>query len=274
MRDATHEEGASKKKKRRPCQRCGNFAKRARLGDRRWCLDCLKRADPIERDRITAGSLASATFALAARAAPRLLVPALGYALLTAVLQHQFAESPVASLLGTVLGFVWAIGLVSMRIDLALAIVEGRPLPPMGELVAAVTRRFGSIFRLQLMCSLAVLGWSLLLVVPGIMRALDLMLAPEMLVLEGHEETSVAMNESTVRVRGHRMTLALTSMIVLGAPMALIVAVGFLRLGPEVQMGMSVLLSLCITVSQFASSALYFKLRWAAALEKLAPSST
>ena len=263
-------EAAPKKKKKRACERCGNFARRARLGGRRWCLECLDRCDPIERGPIDVGSLVAATLSLASRAAPRLLVPALVYALLLAVIDLQLGVEASASLLGMLLGGLWGIVVLSLRVDLAMAVVEGRPLPETGALFAAAGRRFGALFGLQFVTGLVVGAWSLLLVIPGIVRGLDLTLAPAIFLLEDGHGVSLSMSESTARMRGSRVTAMLAGAVLMGVPMVAIVAGLGLFPMTEVRVGAVLLLHLMLTFIPFVSMALYVKLRWAAAREKLA----
>jgi hypothetical protein len=260
-----------KRKKARPCERCGNFGKRARLGERRWCLECLDRCDPIEREPIGVVSLASATLALAMRSAPRLLVPTLAFGIVVAVIDLQFEASAATTAVGAVLGGLWGLVAVSLRVDAAMSVVEGRVLPSMGELFAAAGRRMGGLFRLQLMSTFVVAAWSLLLVIPGIMRALDLALAPAIFVLEREGEVSAAMSESTARMRGHRMTVMLASLLVLTGPLVVVMLVAALLPSPETQAGATIVLNVCMTFAWFTYMALYLKLRWAAARAKLAP---
>lgn len=264
-------EGAPKKK-RRPCERCGNFSKRARLGDRRWCLECLDRCDPIECQAPTVGSLASATLGLSARAAPRLLVPALAYALLVAAIDLQLERGAGATLLGALIGGVWGIVAISLRVDLATAIVEGRALPSVGELFGSAARRFGGLFRLQFVSSLVVSAWTFLLFVPGIMRALDLALAPAIFLLEDRHAVTIAMSESTARMRGYRMMLVVASFLILGLPLIAVGTIAALLPSPEVRVGVTILVHLVMTFAGFQAMGLYLKLRWAAARQKLTPS--
>ncbi len=262
-----------KKKKRKPCPRCGNFAKTAKLGARRLCVECLDRCDPIEREPILVTTLLSGGVALMARSSGGwipIVVPmvvaqvALGVALPDG--------SAINFIVGSVVGVVAALLAASMRGDLSDAVVSGTPLPGVGDLLSRALSRGWTLFVGYLLMSFTVGLYSLLLVVPGILRALDLQLTLPIQVLEG-ASPSESLRLSTERMQGFRATSFFTSLVAVVPVTALLLALALGAGNPLVTIAVLTLVHLSGHLVPFITMALYLKLRWRAAHEKLAPTT-
>jgi hypothetical protein len=97
-----------------------------------------------------------------------------------------------------------------------------------GAAVSAVGQRLGALLGTRFFSNLLTLLYSLLLVVPGVMKALSLTLAMPIALHEG-ADANAAMAASTARMEGHRWT-ALFAYCLAGAPF-LVLLLALLCLG-------------------------------------------
>jgi hypothetical protein len=262
-----------KKKKRKPCPRCGNFAKTTKLGARRLCVECLDRCDPIEREPILVTTLLSGGVALMARSSGGWIPIVVPMVVAQVALAVAFPDEG-GPLIGGAVGVVATLIASSVRGELSDAVVSGTPLPAAGELLSRALARGWALFVGYLLMSFTVGLYSLLLVVPGILRALDLQLTLPIQVLEG-TSPSESLRLSTERMQGFRATSFLTSLVVV-VPVVLLLGMLFFALGTGndiLTIAVQTLVHLSGHLVPFITMALYLKLRWRAAREKLAPTT-
>jgi hypothetical protein len=262
---------APKKKRKKPCARCGDFAKTAKLGERRLCLACLDRCDAIEREPLLITDLLRASAVLAWRTSKSWFPIGLAIAIAQAAVAIAGSNTPGGSIAELILGTVGLLLMSSVRADASAAVLAGGPPPSPTVLVGRMGPRWTPLFTSWVVTQFDVGLRSLLFVVPGIVRYCDLVLGMPIVVLEGRGGLD-ALRESTERMRGSRLTLALTNVVAFTPILAFLLLARPITFGEEaprpVQLGV---LYLALMLLPFIPTALYFKLRWQAARAKLAP---
>lgn len=183
-----------------PCPRCGTYAELRWHGRRELCEDCIERVKhPIETTPVTAGEILSGTTQL------------LGAVGLPALLVTVLIQLPAAALIasgdaGTVLTALY--GLVSIFgtgvvIDLALQHIDREKKI---RIVAAARVALGSwlgLIAAGLISGLIVMVFALLLIVPGILKALSYAIVYP-LVVAGDAGGVDSLALSKERMKGHR----------------------------------------------------------------------
>lgn len=205
-----------------PCARCGNFAPLSSKYGPALCATCIERSvDPVQKRAFDFAGLLSGTASLTRRIGPlgALLVVLAGAPI--TVLTH-FVELPLAA---TNLYDVFVLMPVQMMIVyMAFQLVVLRAeRPSLSEAARRVASRYGALLAAAFVSGIVIVLFLLLLVVPGIVKALSLALVMPIALLEGADASS-AMSKSTARMRGHRLAL-LAGYLVALVPLLLAVVV-------------------------------------------------
>lgn len=205
--DEAPADAPKKKKKLRPCERCGNFAKRRMILGHRLCAECAGKAlHPAAEGEMTAGDLLSSTLTLTGVIA----VPAMGIAIVPHVLEAiarvalRSAELDPGDV-DVVAGIARVLpgpAVTASTMLLAWRAIQREPLEP----GSAITQGLGAWFAMlltQIVAGLSVGLYWLLLVIPGILRTLDVFVAQPVTLLEGRGPGE-SMYESVARMKPFR----------------------------------------------------------------------
>ena len=218
------------------CPRCGTFAELRRWIGRDWCRKCYERLQPAKKTGLVR-PLARDTW----RVTRRIALPA-ALVMLVAASPYWFLSGMPPGALRTTLHGVWFFAMTPawlVVLDLAL---QARLSPTRVRLASAldrIPRLSGRLLVLRLVKWLQIIGAGLACGVPGLVRALSLFVAEPALVAGG-EGVFAALEESSRRMRGHRIAvLALAWLLWLPQRLAtvLIVVVGqeFVDLGAPLE---------------------------------------
>ena len=200
---------ASKKKQKKPvekrpargpkCPRCEKHADLFWHGRRELCQACIDAVrTPLETEPITFGSLVRGTLDLVKRVGVHALA-------ITLLFQLPLTAITVTSEAGTAIAVAWAfVALIAMGmiIDVALQHVTDGRVSMGGAIRRALGVYIGLLFA-ALVSQILVLAFALLLVVPGIMRALSYAIVFP-LILDGDATSTDALGVSKERMKGHR----------------------------------------------------------------------
>lgn len=196
-----------KAKPLRACERCGNFAKRTNVLDRRLCAECRdKTLHPAALGPITAGALLSGTTSLVGSiflplvlvcGFPSVLLFAIGLAGSGADVDPRAFEA-LDTIVPAFLGPLTS----GLAIRIAWGAIRNEP-PAFGTHATAALAGYGRLFVTQLVVGISIFAWSLALIIPGILRTLDTVVALEIAVVE-ERSASDSMGESVARMREHR----------------------------------------------------------------------
>jgi hypothetical protein len=155
------------------CDRCGDFGSLTDVSGRRLCAECAEKAlHPIVREAPTLRNVIAGVVELTRAVAPR----AIGFTLLAqlpAAALDQLGMPPVVGVIARWLAYSLS-GLVTMH--LAHQYVHDGKARTAAAVDAAI-RRYLDIFFVRLRIGFTVGFYSLLLLVPGILKSLDLKIA-------------------------------------------------------------------------------------------------
>lgn len=212
---------ASKKKAKKKaaegprCPRCSARAELFWHGRRELCQACIDALrTPLETDPITFGSLVRGVVGLAKRVG-------ISAVLITVAFQLPLVALTLWSEVGPAVGTVWVfVALLGngMVIDLALQHVTDERTSVTAALRTAGRAYIGLLFA-AFVSSLVVGVFMLLLVVPGILRALSYAIVLP-LIIDGDASSTDALTLSKERMKGHRWPAFLAFAAVYVAPAA------------------------------------------------------
>ena len=196
----TEPAGAAGASERTPCERCGDFAELVDYDGHRLCADCMSRLSEIERTPPTAGNLLSDT----ARVLGRVGLPAALIVMcfdLPVVLLEVFVPD-LPALVSTLWGATVSIIGSGAVLGLAHRAIRGEAAD-VGAALSRAGERASGLIGANFLSSIVVLLYSLLLIVPGIVRGLSLALVLPIALHEG-TDGNTALRASTDRMMGHR----------------------------------------------------------------------
>lgn len=207
------------------CERCGTFAPLSSKYGPALCAECIERtAHPIVQTPSGVGDLVRGVFQLArAIGLPGAVVVTLAGLPMSLI---EFAVPGIPFVVSNLWGFI--VGTAAEMVVLHLswqAITSREQRASTGAALSAVGRRFGALLGTRFISNLVTLLFSLLLIVPGVMKAMSLAIAMPITLHEGSDASS-AMASSTARMRGHRME-AFLAFCVTGAPLFLLIVAIF-----------------------------------------------
>lgn len=264
-----------KKRRKKPCARCGDFAKTAKLGERRLCAACLDRCDELHSQPISIASLLTGGRQVLTRTGLGPFGTAIALVALGLWMQVELilvGVDPFTALAGLTL-YLGVAGAFSQLLLLHAWHAQLRDegagyLTLLGRTLDGMPRYL--LMALHVLFS--VLPRLLLFVVPGVVRSAELALAPPILVLEGRTPTE-ALEESIARTRSTWGTYLAAIWVVL-TPVSLFQMM--LRQGDEPYFTLGVGAG-AHAVTQLLppaiALALHTKLRWQQARGKLEPVS-
>jgi len=204
----------------RACERCGNYAPLSAKYGPELCAECIERtAHPIVRSGTSVGDLLSGVFQLlrAVGLPAAILVTLAGLPI--ALLEYAVPELPF--FVSSLWGFFVTTSFDMVVLHLAWqAIVRREQRVAIGEAFSAVGRSLGTLLGVRFVANLVTLLFTLLLIVPGVMKAMSLLLVMPIAL---HENNGDAMSSSTQRMQGHRMN-AFIACCVAAAPLLLAVS--------------------------------------------------
>lgn len=200
-----------------PCPRCGTYVEKLRWhGRRELCESCVERVKhPIEKEPVTAGAILSGTGRL------------FGAVGLRAVLVTLAVQLPAAALIlsgdsGTVLlvlyGLVQLFG-TGVVIDLALQHLDREEKISLGGAARVALGSWLGLIAAGLISGLIIFVFALLLVVPGIVKALSYAIVYP-LVVAGDAGGVDSLALSKERMHGHRTQAFIAYAVVMLAPVA------------------------------------------------------
>ncbi len=196
------------------CPRCGKRRPLMWHGRRELCAQCIDRVKhPIETSPANSGEILRGT----GRLLRDVGVPC---ALVAVAFQLPLAALTVWSEAGATIGLFWApVSLVAtgVIIDFALSHVDDRPLRIGPSLGVALRAWVGLLFA-AIISELMVAIFTLLLVVPGILRALSYAIVFP-LIIDGDARSTDALAVSQARMKGHRGAAFLAYLVVLVPPL-------------------------------------------------------
>lgn len=203
------------------CPRCGDFAPLLALGPEgglRLCRACIGHMPALASEPVRVGSLVRGAFEVAWKVAP-------------VYLPLRLALSPIeiaareAGGMGLRMAIDATLGLVLLPILFSLS---ERSLDdvPIGVAVTRALKRVPSYIGTSLVVGVEVLLRLVLLVVPGILRALDLMLAGPLVVLD-QKDSRDAIDTSTAWMSGKRGVAAGTLLLLFLLGMVVSMTAGF-----------------------------------------------
>ncbi len=209
-------EGASA---RTPCQRCGTYAVLVDYDGHRICEDCIARLSELERTPPTVGNLLAGSLWVLTRIGP-VAALVLAVAELPIVLL-ELAVPDLPTLVSTGWGATVSVLAQGLVLHLAQRAIRGEPMD-FGRAFRRVSEAGGNLIFSNLLAGLHVFVFTLLLIVPGIVRGLSLALV---LPIALHEDarSSDVLRASTDRMKGHRLT-ALAAYFVWGSGWLLVLA--------------------------------------------------
>lgn len=186
------------------CDRCGDFAELTSYGESWLCTPCVGRLPAIQREPPTFVNVLVGSLTVFVRILPSAwaitLVVNLPYTVITSLY-------PAQGTLGVVLpGLAYGstVGMLATGAILLMAhrAIQGEKAEPVHCLNIAA-KRWVRVFSANLVAGLLVAAYSLLFLVPGIVKNFSLFLALP-IVLHEDVSTTEALDESTRRMRGHR----------------------------------------------------------------------
>jgi hypothetical protein len=207
------------------CPRCGDYAALQQSWSRAWCHACLARRDPIELEPPSVTSLLSGALRLSWQigwGAP-LLMFALAVPPLWA--KSWLLPGTLVATAGELVyhSFVALFGIAAV-VRLGFLRVVDPARASFGAACAHVLRRYPRVVLANSIALVRMLLYGLLLVVPGIVRALDYALVVPIAV---NEELSVthALDRSIARMRGRRIMYLASTTLARIAPLLLFFAI-------------------------------------------------
>jgi hypothetical protein len=185
-----------------PCDRCGTFAPLTRKFGPPLCAACVERAiPPLVRDPADLQGLLRGVLALLGSVGWRAALVAVALEVPFVALEAVARDLPF--MVNQLYGFL--VGTVAEGVALHLAWQATAPgvSPSVGRAVRRVMSRYGSILGTRFLVSLQVVLYTLLLVVPGVLKALSLTLALPLAVTE-EVDAGTATSRSEALMSGHR----------------------------------------------------------------------
>lgn len=220
-----------------PCDRCGTFAELVDYDGHQICEDCIGRLSEIERTPPTVGNVLSGSlWVLGQIALPAAVIVVLAD-LPVALIDTFIPELPFVSTAWNATVTVLAQGAV---FHLAHRAIRGDELDPMTALRRSVDSA-GNLIITNFLAGLQIFFFTLLLIVPGVVRSLSLLLVIPVVLHEG-EKTSDALRASTERMNGHRLTALVVNLVwsvVWGGALAAYIAFAVALEFPEVGLNLS-----------------------------------
>lgn len=180
------------------CSRCGTFAPLSSVAGAMLCAECAARMHEIARTPSSLGYLLKGIVQLLGRIGAVAAVIAFVFDLPISIAHFFF---PVPFAVESAWGFVTLIGNAAILV-LAQQVIAGRPTS-VGEAFKLAISRYGSLLGASIVSGIMTFLFLLLLIVPGVVRALGYALILP-LVLHENADTSVALHQSLVRMKGHR----------------------------------------------------------------------
>lgn len=179
------------------CTRCGTFGELFDSFGRRLCAECLRRRDRIETANATTWNLVVDVL----RLGQRIALPGSLLMLVFGVPSLYLEE--VHTWLGTIYdSFILVIATGTIQRLSFVRVVHG-PRASFGGALGVMLARYWSVWGASLFANFSVLAYTLLLVVPGILRALSYAMCGPVALNEGiHARDSL--DVSTERMAGHR----------------------------------------------------------------------
>ncbi len=203
------------------CERCGTYAPLSSKYGPSLCAECIERtAHPIVQTSASLGEVLTGVFQL-------LRVVGLPAVLLVTLAElpmsiFEFVVPDVPFALSNLWGFFVGTAAEMVVLHLAWQVIAKREQHvTVGAAVSVVGQRLGALLGTRFFSNLLTLLYSLLLVVPGVMKALSLTLAMPIALHEG-ADANAAMAASTTRMKGHRWT-ALFAYCLAAAPFVVLV---------------------------------------------------
>lgn len=183
-----------------PCDRCGTYAELEAWGDRMVCQDCVGKLHPIERTPPSVAEVLSGVMTLLFQVGPPGAVIVI---VLQAPMQLLMVVAPdlptlVQSLYDALVGIV-GVGAVLAMAD--QTILDGTVRPRRALRLAY--ERWTGLITTQWISGLVTMLFTLLLIVPGILKALSYTMVLPIALHEG-VSGSAAMARSEERMKGHR----------------------------------------------------------------------
>jgi len=198
------------------CPRCGSFAALHRWGSRSLCAECIERVrHPVESTPLTAGHLIVGVLQLLGPIAPKALVAVL---LVELPLVALTLVGDPTGLIANLYGLAALVGTGAV-IHLALCAAEGEQ-GTVRQALRSALRRWIGMLGAAIVSGLIVFFFTLLLVVPGILRALSYALVMP-LIVSGEASGVDALEMSRRRMAGHRAQALLAYCVVWIAPVLL-----------------------------------------------------
>ncbi len=188
---------------RTPCERCGTYAELVDYDGHRICEDCIGRLSEIERTPPTVGNLLAGSVWLMSRIGLPAALLVFVADLPIAILEQLVAELP--PIVSTGWGATVSIVAQGVVFHMAQRAIRGERVELARSLKRAVDAAF-DLIGANFIAGLQVLLYSLLLVIPGIVRGLSLALVLPIAVQEGRGGVMDVLRASTDRMKGHRVT--------------------------------------------------------------------
>jgi hypothetical protein len=192
------------------CRRCGDYAPLREHWGRRWCSSCMDRRDAIELDPPTSANLIKHSIALSLR----VLWPALGLSILFSFPGLLLEYNKPISLLCTL---TLAMPARAALQRLAFLRIVGTKPPTPWLVLKHVVKRYPTVLGTYSLVGLEVLAFSLMLVIPGAVRALSYAVANPVAINE-RVEPKLALEISNRLMTGHRLA-ALGAYALLNVPL-------------------------------------------------------
>jgi hypothetical protein len=179
------------------CWRCGDYAALREHWGRRWCSSCMDRRDAIELDPPTSANLIKHSVALSLR----MLWPALGLSILFSIPGLLLHYNKPISFLGTL---TLAVPARAALQRLAFLRIVGTKPPAPWSVLRHVVKRYPTVVGTYSLVGLEVLAFSLMLVIPGIVRGFSYAVAIPVAINE-RVEPKLALEISSRLMTGHRL---------------------------------------------------------------------
>lgn len=191
------------------CPRCGSYAELRWHGRRRrLCAECIERVrHPLETAPATAGGVLSGVGQLLAATGPRLALAA-SLVQIPLALLILLTDLPATAL--SLYSFITLVGTGAV-IELALRVVDGEPTTLIAAYRLALRKWLGMIAA-EIFAGLIILVFILLLVVPGLVRALSYAIVLP-LIIDGEAHGVDALEMSRKRMKGHRLQALLAYLV-------------------------------------------------------------
>lgn len=273
-------EAAPKKKRRKkPCARCGDFARTAKLGDRRLCAACLDREEAWVRARPRVGSILTGAFHVARLAGLRFFAVILAlYGAMNAAIMGFFLSGSSLPFEAVLLAFVAiALGITIWGQVLLILVVDGELRGGSPGMLALLDPAMSWLPRYgwaSLRAFVSIFGWTLIFVVPGIARAGRLALVGPITVLEG-APAEEALLRSEARTAQGWGSFVIATWLVLAPIGALNTAIQRATAPVAVSLGvLTVIEAIGYSLPAACALAFYYQLRWQEARGKLEPVSS